>query len=105
MSAMFRILPIAHGTVIVVAVAICGYVVAHNNGLDSRLLFPIVIMMFLFSSGSSWSHSTQPEFRRCYQLLIAGFRNRRTRRIQNDDPATDQNSLRLIRLPGVKRRR
>ena len=65
MNAMLRILPIACGTIIVLAVVVCGYVVAHNNLLDSRLLFPIVIIMFLFSSGSFWSHSsTQPDLRR-----------------------------------------
>ncbi len=65
MNAMIRILPIACGTIIAVAVAICGYVVAHNNWLDSRLLFPIVIILFLYSSGSFWSHSsTQPDLRR-----------------------------------------
>ncbi len=65
MNAMLRILPIACGTIIVLAVAVCGYVLAHNNLLDSRLLFPIVIIMFLFSSGSFWSHSsTQPDLRR-----------------------------------------
>ena len=65
MNTMLRILPIARGIVVVLAVAICGYVVAHNNWLDSRLLFPIVIIMFLLSSGSFWSQSsTQSELRR-----------------------------------------
>lgn len=81
MNTFMRILPIARGIVTAVGVAVCGYVLADNNWLDSRVLFPVVIIVFLLSSGSSWSQlSMQSGLHRDYHPPSAGSRNRQTRR-------------------------